>query len=65
MIEANKENFPRITQAQIDALDKLIPNKCPDLLEPDREIWFNAGRRSVVTLLQEIFDMQNDNILNN
>jgi len=65
MIEANKENFPRITQKQIDALDKLIPNKCPELLEPEREIWFNAGRRSVVTLLQEIFDMQNDNILNN
>lgn len=65
MIEANKENFPRITKEQLDALDKLIPNKCPDLLEPEREIWFNAGRRSVVTLLQEIFDMQNDNILNN
>jgi hypothetical protein len=65
MIEVNKENFPRITKEQLDALDKLIPNKCPDLLEPEREIWFNAGRRSVVTLLQEIFDMQNDNILNN
>ena len=65
MNEVNKENFPKITKAQLKALDKLIPNKCPDLLEPEREIWFNAGRRSVVTLLQEIFDMQNDNILNN
>tara|TARA_R110000824_G_scaffold112137_7_gene261115 strand:- start:4425 stop:4622 length:198 start_codon:yes stop_codon:yes gene_type:complete len=60
---ATKENFPRITKKQVDALDNLIPNKCPELLEPEREIWFNAGRRSVVSLLQEILAIQNDSTI--
>ena len=64
-MDISKENFPPISKEQIEALSKLIPNKCPDLLETDREVWYNAGRRSVVDLLQEIFAIQNENILNN
>jgi len=60
MSEVTKENFPLISEKQVNALDKLIPNKCPNLLDTEREIWYNVGRRSVVELLVEIFRLQSD-----
>jgi len=55
-----KENFPIVPEQIINALSELIPNKCPDLLDSDREVWYNAGRRSVVELLIEIYRIQTD-----
>lgn len=42
----------------IKLLDKQYPNKYPDLRDSDREIWFNAGARSVVDRL--INEMKRD-----
>lgn len=44
------------TQAEdlVDALDKLYPAAPPRLSDTDREVWFNAGRRSVVDFLRTL-----------
>ena len=36
----------------IEDLDKVFPRKHPALTDTDREIWYKAGQRSVVDLLQ-------------
>ena len=51
----------------IDFLDHLYPNRCPDLHDTDREIWFRCGQRSVVEKCIQIIsleaedDEENDN----
>ena len=39
------EKLPVITDELIIALDKIIPNRHPDLSLSDREIWYSAGQR--------------------
>tara|TARA_B100000768_G_C11102383_1_gene299673 strand:- start:56 stop:262 length:207 start_codon:yes stop_codon:yes gene_type:complete len=36
----------------IEDLDKVFPRRHPSLEDTDREIWYKAGQRSVVDLLQ-------------
>ncbi len=36
----------------IEDLDKVFPKRHPNLTDSDREIWYKAGQRSVVDLLQ-------------
>jgi hypothetical protein len=36
----------------IEDLDKVFPRKHPSLSDTDREVWYKAGQRSVVDLLQ-------------
>jgi hypothetical protein len=45
--------FPPVTEALVVALDKLFPDKCPSLGDPDRLIWVKAGQRAVVRFLAE------------
>ena len=35
----------------ITDLDKQIPDRHPSLTDSERDIWFNAGQRSVVNML--------------
>ena len=58
-----KEQFPTLPKNILDALEKLIPNKCPNLLDTEREVWYNVGRRSVVDLLRESYAIQNERSL--
>ena len=61
----DKETFPIITKEQVDALVELIPKDLPNLSDTDREVWYNVGRQSVVSLLLEIYELQNESILYN
>jgi hypothetical protein len=61
----DKETFPIITKKQVDALVELIPKDLPNLSDTDREVWYNVGRQSVVSLLLEIYEIQNESILYN
>ena len=56
----DKESFPQIPKQLIDDLEKLVPKKMPNLLDTDREVWYNVGRQSLIDLLREIYTMQND-----
>ena len=42
---------PRISEDIIKYLNELFPDKCPDLKMTEKEIWFQAGQRSVVNHL--------------
>jgi len=59
----NKEEFPNVSKVFIESLEELVPKKMPTLLDKDREIWYNVGVQSLITLLRDIHEMQNDNIL--
>lgn len=59
----DKETFPIITKKQVDALVELIPKDLPNLSDTDREVWYNVGRQSVVSLLLEIYEIQNESKL--
>ena len=49
---------PGIPENLLKWLDMLYPAACPALETPDRNIWFNAGARSVVVKLQQHYDRQ-------
>ena len=36
----------------IEDLDKAFPHRHPNLTDSEREVWYKAGQRSVVDLLQ-------------
>ena len=56
--------LPALSKDLIDKLDKLYPDKCPQLTDDDRMVWFKTGQRSVINYLQQIYDEQlQDNII--
>lgn len=46
-------SLPPLDPDLVKALDKLIPESCPDPAWPDRKVWIEVGRRQVVRLLIE------------
>ena len=50
--------LPLLSKSLIEKLDKLFPDKCPLLTDPDREIWYKVGQRSVINYLQQTYDDQ-------
>lgn len=46
------DDKPLASQALLDYLDSVFPDECPDLSLTDRQVWFNAGRASVVRKLK-------------
>jgi hypothetical protein len=54
---------PQIDKTLLDYLEKLYPDKYPNLDTPDKEVWFKAGQVSVLRFLKNKFEEQNENIL--
>ena len=52
--------FPPIDEVLINRLKEMIPEKCPDIDTDDREIWYYAGRRSMVKMLESVYNEQNN-----
>ncbi len=48
---AIKVKKPQISKQVIDYLDDIFPDKCPDIKLSDKEVWYQAGQRSVVNHL--------------
>ena len=42
---------PRISEEVISYLDEIFPDKCPNLEDNEKLVWFKAGQRSVVNHL--------------
>lgn len=49
----SKPKLPLISNDLVVYLDEMFPDKCPDLKESEREIFYKAGQRSVVNHLTE------------
>lgn len=54
------KNFPEVSKALLDALDKRFPDRCPNEGMNDREIWMEVGCRRVVRFLQSVYQEQNE-----
>ncbi len=58
-----EEPFPHIPDDLMMALDRLFPERCPDLEWPMDKVRFKAGERSVIRFLLRKHEEQNRNIL--
>lgn len=56
---------PKITQELIDHLEECFPDRVPDVLDNDREIWIAVGAVKVIRYLKRLLKEQNENILEN
>lgn len=52
--------FPPVPLSLLTRLESQIPEKCPDLTMQERDIFFYAGMRSVVRMLREVYNEQNE-----
>jgi hypothetical protein len=52
--------LPPLTKDLIEELDKLFPDKAPDIALSEKEIYFKSGQVSVVRFLKDQFLRQND-----
>lgn len=64
MPQRNPNAAPAIDSPLLDWLDKLYPERCPDIGQSDREIWVNVGARQVVRRLRLELQRQEENIRN-
>lgn len=54
---------PYIKTELLDYLQRLFPDRSPELTETDRVIWFNRGAAEVIRHLQLLHERQQENIL--
>ncbi len=52
---------PIIKEDLIKYLNILFPDKCPDLKDSEKEIYYKSGQRSVVNHLINQFNIQQEN----
>jgi hypothetical protein len=57
----NKVKIPIIKEELIKYLNSLFPDKCADLKDSEKEIYYKSGQRSVVTHLINQFNIQQEN----
>jgi hypothetical protein len=57
MTDTSKQ-APAVSQALLDYLIRLYPDRCPDPAETDREVWMAAGAAKVVRKLRSVFEEQ-------
>ncbi|NDB34182.1 MAG: hypothetical protein EB023_02300 [Flavobacteriia bacterium] len=56
--EKNVDEFPKVSKALLDVLHQMVPERCADSSESDRDIWIYSGQRQLVRFLQAKFDEQ-------
>jgi hypothetical protein len=52
---------PRINEEVIKYLDEIFPDKCPNIEDNEKQVWFKAGQRSVVNHLIKENKQQEEN----
>jgi len=55
--------FPHIPLPLLEELNRRFPERSAELAWSDREVWLKAGERNVVRFLNEMYQRQNENIL--
>lgn len=56
-------NTPYVSKELLDYLQRLFPDRLPELTDNDRSIWFNRGAAEVTRHLQRLYEQQQENIL--
>ena len=52
--------FPHIPDGLLSELNRRFPERCAELTMETKEIWYQAGQRSVIRLLTQISIEQRD-----
>lgn len=55
--------LPYTVEELINVLDKIYPEKAPELKDNEKTVWFKAGQRSVVNWLKELKTRSENNLL--
>ena len=55
-----KIEVPQISKELIDYLDAMFPDKCAELKDTERDIFYKSGQRSVVSHLIDKFKIQQE-----
>jgi hypothetical protein len=50
-----------VTKELVELLDTLVPEKCPALGDSERNIFFYAGQRYLVSCLNTAYEIQRNN----
>ena len=61
MVVVIKIKTPLISEELINYLEQLFPDKCADLKDTEKEVFYKSGQRSVVNHLIEQFKIQGEN----
>ena len=56
-----KRKIPIISNDLIKYLDEIFPNKCADLMDTEKQVFFKSGQRSVVNHLLKEKKIQEEN----
>ena len=54
---------PYTVEELIKVLDKIYPEKAPELKDNEKTVWFKAGQRSVVNWLRDLKTRSENNLL--
>tara|TARA_S200002703_G_scaffold4693_1_gene5800 strand:+ start:3238 stop:3441 length:204 start_codon:yes stop_codon:yes gene_type:complete len=54
---------PHVSKELLDYMNQIFPDKCPDVLDTERKIWVNAGKRQAYEHFQKLHEKQQKNIL--
>lgn len=57
--------LPVVDEALLDYLERMFPDRCPNLEDDENTVWFKAGAASVARHLRAVHEQQNENILEN
>jgi len=57
----NNVKIPIIKEELIKYLNSLFPDKCADLKDSEKEIYYKSGQRSVVNHLINQYNIQQEN----
>tara|TARA_Y100001938_G_C7915376_1_gene341699 strand:- start:47 stop:253 length:207 start_codon:yes stop_codon:yes gene_type:complete len=61
--QINSTPFPSISEALLKELNNRFPEACPELDWDEKTVWYATGQRSVIRLLNTIFEEQQQNLL--
>jgi hypothetical protein len=54
---------PQIPLEIVEWAERLFPDRCPSLEDPDRKVWYLAGQASVARKLRQEYEAQTPRLL--
>jgi hypothetical protein len=58
LMNNEEELLPAISETLVKRLEKLFPDKCPDLTNTEKDVWFKSGQVSVIRFLRQTYNEQ-------
>ena len=64
-VHVASSKLPVIDEHLLDYIERMFPDRCPNIDNDTKEVWFKAGSASVARHLRAVYEQQNENILEN